>query len=124
MIESPLYVYHFAVALEQAHPLPVLENLHSDAVRLLAARLERREVRQVDGRLFLDDTPGLALVRIGLDVLLDDVHIVDECAPVGQHLEHGASLALVPARKNHDVVALSDLVHHATSFTELPAPAR
>src|SRR5882672_12934703 len=93
----------FLVGLEEAHALAVRERTNADAIALLGGRVPQRHVRDLQRRLALDDAalrPSLAL-RVAALMLLHHVDVLDQHPAVVEHLDDGATPALVAARDHH-----------------------
>src|SRR5207249_9938007 len=74
--------------------------------------IERHHVRQMDGRLLLDD-PALHPLPPGLGVALDEVHVLDHHAHLHQvHGQYAPGLAPVVAGDHLHHVALADPHRH------------
>ena len=71
----------------------------------------------MDRGLYGDDAGLLSLLR-GADVLLDDLHTLDDQTVVGQHAGDGALLAAILAADDLDQVAALDLGYHVRSPPE------
>src|SRR5579862_5791978 len=104
-------IEHLSVRLEEAHTLAVGQCLHPDAVGALGSRVPDRDLRCRQRHLLLDDAALAARLGVGLGVLLRHIHALDYHAPVAEHLDDGATPALVAAREHDDLVALTDLPH-------------
>src|SRR5690606_884907 len=81
---------------------------------LVGFAVEDSDVRDVQRRLFLDDTALNASHRIGLGMTLDQVDATDDHAVVSENPKHLTALALVLAGDDDDLVAATDLLHAAT----------
>src|SRR5690606_29846948 len=101
--------------LEDTNFLAVLD-LEANAISLVGFAVEDCNVGYVQRRFFLDDTALDAQHRIRLGVALDQVDTRDDHAIVCEHLQHLATLALVLAGDDDDLVVTTNLLHDGFSL--------
>lgn len=68
-----LGVHQLAVRLEEAHLAAIFKRLDPDTFTLLGGGIEQRDVRHMDGHLFLDDATHFTLQRVRAHVLLHTI---------------------------------------------------
>src|SRR5690606_9798575 len=102
--------------------LAAVDFLDADAIALARGGVEQRHVRDVDRQGLLDDATGVVGHRVGLDVLLDDVHALDQDVVGVDASQHGAATLLVAAGQDDDFVAFTNVVHRGL-LTALRGPA-
>src|SRR5690606_3753276 len=112
---------HISRTLGYTHLLAV-DDREANAGRLAVFRGDR-DVRQVNGRFFVDDA-GFLRLSLAL-VTLHHVDAAHQCAIfLRQDLKDFAGTALVLAGQYDNAVALADLFHRYRSFRVLLEPAR
>src|SRR3954447_14487460 len=103
---------HVAGGPVDADLAAVVQHPEAHAGRLVRLGVDQHDVREVDGRLPLDDAAGLPHPG-GLGVALGDVHALHHrTVLLRAHGEHLALLALVGAGDDHHAVAFLDARGH------------
>src|SRR5205085_5069961 len=110
---SPVFTALFAhlrVALAAEAGCAVFGPVRTGPRRLIAARADDLQLRELDGRLALDDTALLILLRIRAGVLLREVHPLDDRLSLrGIDAQDFALLAAVFPREDDHAVVLADV---------------
>src|SRR5690606_33868398 len=83
---------------------------------LVGFAIEDGHVGEVQRRLSLDDTALDTGHGVRLGVAIDQVYTTDQHAAVSENLEHLATLALVLAGDDDDLVVTTNLLHDGFSL--------
>src|SRR5690606_9467828 len=99
--------------LEDTNFLAVFDS-EANAISLVGFAIENSDVRDVQWRLFLDDTALNARHRVRLGMALDQVDTTNNHTVVSENPKHLTALALVFAGDDDDLVVATNLLHAAT----------